>query len=415
MFLTQKGGLIMKPISKLLGAILNLIYEGLSNLGVVNIGFSIILITFLIRACMVPMMFKQNRTSKIMNYIQPEMNKIAKKYRNKKDQQSMLAQQQETRELQEKYGASMTGGCLSSLIQLPIFMAMYRVVQNIPAYVHQVKNLYDPIAQAIAKDPTALKQFTEFHDSDKVLKSISFTSENTDTIIDVLSKFSQNTWDKFVDMFNGKGAVVDAIHQNLPEIHDRYNFFGIDLTTAPGFALTIALIIPVLSFIFQYLSMHVTPQQAPADPTQEQTMKTMKTMLNVMPFMSLFICITVPAGLGLYWATGSLVSFLTSVSINAYFKHKDMDEIVEKSKEQAAKKIAKRKAKGKKTFFEKMQESQNATSNKANAHVNSNVANASLKNYSSNTMNSSAGTTKYKAGSLASKANAMQRYNNKDK
>lgn len=416
MFLTQGGGLIMKPISKLLGAILNLIYEGLSSLGVVNIGFSIILVTFLIRACMVPMMFKQNRTSKIMNYIQPEMNKIAKKYRNKKDQQSMLAQQQETRELQEKYGASMTGGCLSSLIQLPIFMAMYRVIQNIPAYVHHVKDLYDPIAQAIAKDPTALNQFTNLHDSEKVLKSISFTADNTDTIIDVLAKFSQGTWDKFVDMFNGKGAVVDAINQNLPEIKDRYNFFGIDLTTAPGFALTIAIIIPILSFIFQYLSMHVTPQQAPADPAQEQTMKTMKTMLNVMPLMSLFICITVPAGLGLYWATGSLVSFLTSVSINAYFKHKDMDEIVEKSKEKAAKKIAKRKAKGKKTFFEKMQESANGgSSSKTTAHVNSNVASTSLKNYSSSTMNSSAGTTKYKAGSLASKANAMQRYNNKDK
>lgn len=417
MFLTQGGGFIMKPISKLLGAILNLIYEGLSNLGVVNIGFAIILITFLIRACMVPMMFKQNRTSKIMNYIQPEMNKIAKKYRNKKDQQSMLAQQQETRELQEKYGASMTGGCISSLIQVPIFMAMYRVVQNIPAYVHQVKNLFDPIAQAIAKDPTALKNFTEFHDSDKTLKSISFTAENTDTIIDVLSKFSQNTWEKFVDMFNGKGAVVDAINQNLPQIKDSYNFFGIDLTSAPGFAFTIALIIPVLSFIFQYLSMHVTPQQAPSDPAQEQTMKTMKTMLNIMPIMSLIVCITVPAGLGLYWATGSLVSFLTSVSINTYFKHKDMEKIVEKSKQKAAKKIAKRKAKGKKTFFEKMQESANNTgsSGRASAHVNSNVAGASLKNYTSSTMNSSAGTTKYKAGSLASKANVMQRYNNNDK
>lgn len=411
MLLTQQGGFIMKPISKLLGAILNLIYEGLSNIGVINIGFSIILITFLIRFCMVPMMFKQNRTSKIINYIQPEMNKIAKKYKNKRDQQSMLAQQQETRELQAKYGASMTGGCLSSLIQLPIFMAMYRVVQNIPAYVHQVKNLYDPIAKAIVKDPTALNNFTSLHGSEKALKSISFTSDNTDTIIDVLSKFSQNTWDKFVDMFNGKGAVVDAINQNLPEIQNRYDFFGIDLTTAPGFALTIALVIPVLSFIFQYLSMHVTPQQTPTDPTQQQTMKTMKMMLNVMPFMSLFICITVPAGLGLYWATGSLVSFLTSLSINSYFKHKDMDEIVEKSKEKAAKKIAKRKAKGKKTWFEKMQESAGNSTNKSRAHVNSNVAAASLKNYSSNTMNNSANATKYKAGSLASKANAMQRYN----
>ena len=415
MFLTQKGGFIMKPISKLLGAILNLIYEGLSSLGVINIGFAIILVTVLIRLCMVPNMYKQKRTSTIINYIQPELNKIAKKYRNKKDQQSMLAQQQETRELQEKYGASMTGGCISSLIQLPIFMAMFNVIQNIPAYVHQVKNLYNPIAQAIANDPVALEKFKTLHDNEKVLKSISFSKENTDTIIDVLSKFSQNTWDKFVDMFNGKGAVVDAINQNLSDIQDRYNFFGIDLTTAPGFALTIALIIPILSFIFQYLSMHATPQQTPSDPVQEQTMKTMKTMLNVMPFMSLFISITAPAGLGLYWAMGSLLSFLTSISLNAYFKRTDVEKIVEKSKQKAAKKIAKRKAKGKKTFMERMQESANAGQNRNSAHVNSNLASTSLKNYTSNTMNNSSGTTKYKAGSLASKANVMQRYNNDKK
>ena len=87
-----------------------------------------------------------------------------------------------------------------------------------------------------------------------------------------------------------------------------------------------------------------------------------------------------------------------------------MDAVVEKSKNKAAKKIAKKKKKGKKSWLERMQES--ANNNPQASKLNSNMASASLKSYSSNTMNSSNGTTKYKAGSLAAKANAMQRYQN---
>ena len=79
MLLTQQGGFILKPISKLLGAILSLLYDGLSSLGIINIGIAIILFTLLIRLCLLPLMIKQNKSGKIMNYIQPEINKVAKK------------------------------------------------------------------------------------------------------------------------------------------------------------------------------------------------------------------------------------------------------------------------------------------------------------------------------------------------
>ena len=49
MFLTQSGGFIMKPISKLLGVILSLLYDGLNSLGIINIGLAIILFTLIIR------------------------------------------------------------------------------------------------------------------------------------------------------------------------------------------------------------------------------------------------------------------------------------------------------------------------------------------------------------------------------
>lgn len=410
MFLTQQGGFIVRPISKLLGFILELIYNGLSQLGIINIGVAIILFTLVIRLCLTPMMIKSNKSSKVMNYIQPELNKITKKYKGKRDQESLLAQQQETRKLQEKYGVSMTAGCLPSLIQFPIIMALYNVIRNVPAYVDKIYNLYNPIATRIFEDPDAIRKLEEFKNTENVLKTVTLDAANKDTIIDVLAKFQVSTWDSFKELFGNQGVIVDAINQNVPEINKIYNFCGINLTSVPGFALTIAIIIPIASMVFSFLSIHATPQQQPSDPTQQATMKSMKMMMNVMPIMSFFVCVSLPAGVGLYWATGSFVSFLTAIIINAYFKHCDMEKVVAKSMEKAAKKQEKRAKKGKKSFMERMQEAAYGTQ-EAPAKVNSNAATASLKSYSSSTMNNSKENVRYKQGSLAAKANVMQRYN----
>ena len=70
-----------------------------------------------------------------MAVMNPEIQAIQKKYANKKDQASMLKMQEETKLINEKYGTSPTGGCLGSIIQLPILFALWPVVQNVPAYV----------------------------------------------------------------------------------------------------------------------------------------------------------------------------------------------------------------------------------------------------------------------------------------
>lgn len=411
MFLTQADGLIMGPISKLLGLLFSGIYELSSNLGIVSIGLSIIIFTIVVRMCLLPSMFKQTRSSKIQQYIQPEINKINKKYRNKKDQESMMKQQAEVREVQDKYGVNLTGGCLVSIIQMPIFFALYNVIQNIPAYVSKVKDLYLPIANAIKSDNTAFQKLTEYKDSVNTLKVINLNNSDTNTIIDVLAKFDNSSWEAYKDLLGNNGAVVDAINGNMGQITDVYSFIGgINLAEAPGFALTAAFIIPVLSLVFQYLSLNATPMQSSGDPTADATMKSMKTMMKVFPLMTFFVTVNVPAGVGLYWAIGSLLSFITSKSIHAYFKRADMEKIVEKSKEKAAKKIAKRKASGKKTFMEKMQEAAYGQQ-ESNTTSRNSVANTSLKNYSSSTMKSQNSGVKYREGSLAAKANALQKFN----
>ena len=425
MFLTQSGGFIIKPISRLLGAILSLLYRGLNAIGVESIGIAIILFTLIVRLIIFPLMYKQNRSSKIMSMIQPEINKATKKYRGKTDQQSMMEVQRITKEIQSKYGVSMTSGCLTSLIQLPIFLALYRVIQNIPAYVPKVYDMYKPIAVAIQNNTKAQEALTTVTaDAGKqvalALNSIDY--HNTNTVIDVLANFSEKMWNNLANALGNTGDVVNAmfVNNNVDNINHVNNFFGLNLTEVPGFVFRAAIIIPILSLIFQFLSMKVTNVQTSDDPTQQATMGTMKTMMYIMPIFSFFVCVNVPCGVGLYWAVGAFISFITTICTNAYFKHCDMDKILEKSMAKAAKKNAKKKKKNKKSFMEKMQEAaygQASSSSSDERKVENGVKNASLKSYSSNTMKSGndAG-TKYRAGSLASKANIMQNYNNdKDK
>ena len=54
----------------------------------------------------------------------------------------MMKQQEEIQLVYEKYGTSMSGGCLPLLIQMPILFALYPVIQNIPTYVRGVREVY---------------------------------------------------------------------------------------------------------------------------------------------------------------------------------------------------------------------------------------------------------------------------------
>ena len=121
-----------------------------------------------------------------------------------------------------------------------------------------------------------------------------------------------------------------------------------------------------------------------AKPLTDQEYEAYKADLTVKGQM--ITTVNVPAGLGLYWATGSLVSFLTSVLTNTYFKYCDMEKVVEKSKNKAAKKIEKKKQSGKKSFMDKLQEAAYGAPEENNTSK-STIASASLKNYTSNTMN----------------------------
>ena len=140
--LTKTSTFIIGPVATLLGYLMSGIFTVLNKIGIPNIGLSIILFTLIVKLLMFPLTIKQQKFSKISSIMQPELQAIQKRYKGKNDQESMMRMNEETKAVYAKYGTSPTGGCLQLLIQLPILYALFRVINNIPAYVGSVKEVF---------------------------------------------------------------------------------------------------------------------------------------------------------------------------------------------------------------------------------------------------------------------------------
>jgi len=88
-----------------------------------NYGWAIVILTILLRMAMFPLTRKSQQSMKELQKLQPEMEKIRKKYPNDK-----MKQQEEIYALQRKYKINPLGGCLPMLVQIPIFFAFYKVL-----------------------------------------------------------------------------------------------------------------------------------------------------------------------------------------------------------------------------------------------------------------------------------------------
>lgn len=420
MFLTAQGG-FLGPFAWVFGKLLDFTYNILAGSdGIANLGLCIILFTVIVKLILFPLTFKQQKSTKINAVIQPEIQKIQKKYKDKKDQESMVKQQQELQAVYDKYGTSMTSGCLPTLIQVPIIYALYRVIQNIPAYVGKIKDMYIPIAQGVmnSQGEGKVQQFLiDFVDENSISgasyaisKFKDLAEVGIDNIIDVLSNFGVSHLNTLMDTLNLSGDVVE----NIDKIDQIHSFvLGINISEAPGYKLSWALLIPISSALFNFLSMKLTSGNQQQGDATTNTM--MKSIQITMPLMSIFICISLPAGIGIYWSVSALISLLTQLATNFYYDHVDMDAILEKQMEKAAKKKEKRG--GKKSFMERMMD----TSAEAQEQLEKQQAMkknsaASLRNYVPSEKSQKAvqqkQNKKYKEGSLGSKANIMMNYNN---
>lgn len=430
--LTAYPGSILGPIAKLLGMLMDWIYSGISNITggrVESVVLSIVIITIIIYMCLLPLTIKQQKFSKLSQKMQPEMQAIQAKYKNKKDQASMMAMQEETQLLYQKYGISPMGSCVQMLIQMPILFALYRVFYNIPAYLSGVKGsftgLVDSIQQTSGYQDTLVSLMEKYNvvtssglNASNVASKLADASGDTlsNYIIDILYKLPSKGWDALLDgkFFDGIQSVVEKTHDAL--LHFNY-FLGLNISDTPWYIIKsnftdkpdkwllfviLALLIPVLSYLTQMINIKLMPQ---ATNGNDQMASQMKMMNLMMPLMSLFFCFTVPVGLGIYWICSALVRGIQQFFVNRHIENLDLEAVMAKNEEKAKNK---RKKMGLSEDYIKKaaQIKTKSIDSKANVSASADTEEklAKAAEYKANV----------KAGSLASKANMVKEFNERN-
>ena len=350
--LTQYPGKIIGPIARLIGYIMNSLYMFLNDVfGIQNIAVCIVLFTFIIYFLMMPLTYKQQKFSRLTQVMQPEINAIREKYKNKKDQASMQKMNEETQAIYEKYGVSAMGSCVQMLINFPIFIAMYNVVRNVPAYVGSVKLVYTGLVDKIVNVDGFKNLMEKVVTDSSVATNLDFTDAVTtsNSIIAVLYALPSTGWDVLRDNF---GGLTDAITSVEASVQHMNNFFGINIANSPmnlistgwdskDFLLIIgAILIPLISYLSQVINIKLMPTSAASATGDENDAmaRQMKTMNRVMPLFSLVMVFSVPVGAGIYWIAGSVIRSIQQIALNYHFKNLDLDAIIEKNKEKAKKK-----------------------------------------------------------------------------
>ena len=337
-----KAGSILGPIATVLGYVMDILFRFTSSFGVFNVGLCIILFTIVMKTLMIPLTIKQQKTTKLMSVMNPEIQAIQKKYKGKSDQESMQRQNVEIQAVYEKYGTSMTGGCLPLLIQMPILLALYRVIYNIPAYVPSVRVYFDNVVTPLMGQADYAQKLQEITNIATAcggqLDKFDFTNANS--LVDMLYKFSTAQWGELQALFP---AISDVIGQNAAVVERMNTFLGLNMAEAPGWVPSFAWIIPVLAAVSQWFSTKLMSGNQPSTSADAENpmAQSMKTMTTTMPLFSAFICITMPAGLGIYWIATSVVTIIQQLIVNAYMDKVNIDDMIAKILEKVNKKRAK--------------------------------------------------------------------------
>ncbi len=294
-------------ITRPLGFIIETIYNFVQNYGL-----AIILFTVVVKLILLPLNIKSQKAMRKQQKIQPIIAKLQDKYKN--DQEKL---QREMMKVYKENNVSMMGGCLPMLIQMPILIGLYQVIQR-------------PI--------TFLAGVTEW------------TADKLEIVSAIRDKIAAG----FPELIGNLGSIdVENIVKTgqiqiskwcavLGEQLDwsfNFNFLGLDISNSPSAALSkimtgdfsdlsiiLLIIIPALAVLTTWLSTKITQMQSgkPA-AANEQSSQMMSSMNIMMPVMTGFFTFTLPSGMGLYWIISNVIQMVQQLALNYYFEKKGDD------------------------------------------------------------------------------------------
>ena len=259
------------------------LYQGLGyvmrfcyyTIGFESYALALLWFALIVKIILLPFSIKQQKNQIKGAMLRPKLYAIEKKYAGRTDRATMQKKQQEIMEMQQREGYSPLSGCLPMLIQLPLILMLYRIIQRPLTYICRLSE-----------------------ETVNAIKNLLPEAKNATSEIEILGLIKTT-----------ENAEVLSLIENVDI--PNFNFFGgLDLSIAPTFW-SWALLIPVFVFASQFFTMKLTRILNPPLAGQTQTRETemsMKIMDFAMPAMTLFLALRLPAALGLYWIYQSVLA-----------------------------------------------------------------------------------------------------------
>ncbi len=305
------------------GYIMRLLYNIVNNYGV-----TIIIFTVLLRFILFPLAVKQQKNLGKSSLFTERQREIQKKYGKDKEKY-----QQELMKAQQEEGFNPAGGCLPAVIQMIVLFGLIEVI-------------YRPLKYFIQAPNDAITAATKL-----------FTGRVNIAQLGIIS-----------DIQNGSTAYKDVFSSEvLTKIKEfKLSLFGLDMGIVPKDILSfktlfsdlasvtgiIALLIPILSGVFSFLSVYASNKQQEKSGTMpQQGAGSMKIMMYFMPLISVIFAFQFPLAIGIYWIVSSALAFVQTIVINKLYP-------IDKMREQAIKEREENKKSGKKSRYQMLLEAQ---------------------------------------------------------
>lgn len=313
---------MIDALAKILGVVFNFIFDLVYKVTPVgSLGITIILFTILVRLLMIPLVAKQQSSLKRMQEIQPELQKIQDKYKNKQDPESQRQMSIELNEFYRKHNVSPFSGCLLLFIQMPIFIALWRVLQKAGTYISKLHDLYYNLASQIVSTDGYQEIVKNILSGNKRIKLNDEILASAEGLQSILSQVSTSEWNKLSETL---GTISNTLIEQKNSIE---YFFGISLVDSPADlikqglntpALIVVILFPIMAALTTFLSSKLLSMNNKNNKQKQndQTEQIQKSMNLVFPVITGMMTYSLPAGLGIYWITSNIIQIIQQYVIN---------------------------------------------------------------------------------------------------
>ena len=333
--------------ANIFGYVLNFIYELIKNYGL-----AIILFSVLLKLLLLPLTIKQQRTLKKSQKIQGELKLIQEKYKN--DQEKL---NREMMDLYKREKMSPFSGCLGSIIQLILLIAMFYLVRNPLTYMKKIDvdtiNSYKERITLEAGEDSVSVAYPEISIVKYINNKIDKEEENKEIIS------SEKTSEEIVEATENEENEENVETIENEEIQEEKNketeldknlyinmdFLGLDLSNIPKENTNDikVFIIPVLYIISSIISIKLTqtsmkqPENQNKENDDENNKKQeqedmsaqmSKSMTWMMPVLAVSISLVAPLGLALYWLVNNILIIVERIFIDKVIIPKEEEKNV---------------------------------------------------------------------------------------